>query len=506
MTAVFRVESKNSTDSWEKTVEIKNGKPVGSGRAIFENIPNGTYDIWEMDGEEHLQVGRLFGAAELKKIETSSSTGSDNNGEINDTKYNDEIIVINTFGLKKIDDEVIIIAPSATKMYDGTALTEDGTGEKKVTVTGLPEGYTIETTVEGSIIDVGTGENVIAAYKILNASGKDETSRFTNVTTRNGELTVTKRKVVLTSESGSKDYDRKPLQNKTVTESGDGFVKGEVTDIAANGTVTHVAEGEVVNTITYRTLSRFKEDNYEITLEEGTLKILPVPLTITTGSASKIYDGTPLTKQEQRIAGLVSGDNVTVRANGSITEVGTTKNTYEIDWKNTSESDYTVTDELGDLTILPVLDITVTKVWDDSDNQDGIRPQNVMIHLLADGEVIQSQRVTGTGSSWSYIFERLPELKDGVPVVYTVTEDAVTGYTAAITGTAAAGFTVTNTHTPDTTEVTVTKVWNDNSNQDGVRPENVTIRLLANGTEVRNAEITGTGKRWSLYLYGSSPE
>ena len=149
-------------------------------------------------------------------------------------------------------------------------------------------------------------------------------------------------------------------------------------------------------------------------------------------------------------------------------------------------------------------EVTVTKAWNDNSNQDGVRPENVTIRLLANGTEVRSAEITGTGESWSYTFTDLPRNSAGRAITYTIAEDTVTGYTTAITGTAATGFTVTNTHTPDTTEVTVTKAWNDNSNQDGVRPENVTIRLMANGTEVRSAEITGTGDSWS-YTFTDLP-
>ena len=56
-----------------------------------------------------------------------------------------------------------------------------------------------------------------------------------------------------------------------VTETGDGFVKGEVTDIKATGSITTV--GKVTNTITYTPSAKFKEKNYTITKYEGELSI-----------------------------------------------------------------------------------------------------------------------------------------------------------------------------------------------------------------------------------------
>ena len=43
------------------------------------------------------------------------------------------------------------------------------------------------------------------------------------------------------------------------------------------------------------------------------------------------------------------------------------------------------------------------------------------------------------------------------------------------------------------------KTWDDNNNQDGARPASITIRLLANGTEVDSKEVTAADQwEWSL--------
>jgi hypothetical protein len=149
--------------------------------------------------------------------------------------------------------------------------------------------------------------------------------------------------------------------------------------------------------------------------------------------------------------------------------------------------------------------VTVSKVWNDNSNQDGIRPENVTIRLLANGTEVRSAEITGTGDSWNYTFTDLPRNSAGRAITYSITEDAVTGYTTAITGTAADGFTVTNTHEPAAIQVTVAKVWNDNNNQDGIRPAAVTVNLMANGTQVRTQRVTGNGNRWT-YTFTDLPQ
>ena len=81
------------------------------------------------------------------------------------------------------------------------------------------------------------------------------------------------RKVTLKSETASKPYDGTALTKPAVTVSGDGFVKGEVSDIKANGSVTTVNEGEVTNTITFTKENNYKAGNYTIVKDEGKLSI-----------------------------------------------------------------------------------------------------------------------------------------------------------------------------------------------------------------------------------------
>ena len=68
--------------------------------------------------------------------------------------------------------------------------------------------------------------------------------------------------------------------------------------------------------------------------------------------------------------------------------------------------------------------------------------------------------------------------------MYTIKESTVPdGYEVAITGTAATGFLVTNTHTPAKIEIPVEKTWYDADDQDGKRTDSVTIELLADGED-----------------------
>ena len=126
-----------------------------------------------------------------------------------------------------------------------------------------------------------------------------------------------------------------------------------------------------------------------------------------------------------------------------------------------------------------VTSLSGTKTWEDADNQDGKRPESIIINLFADGKQIENKTVKADAlGNWAYSFTNLPKFANGKEIVYTVTEDAVEGYTTKVDGN-----NFINSYKPETTEVSGTKNWNDAEDQDGKRPESITVRLLANGVE-----------------------
>ena len=143
---------------------------------------------------------------------------------------------------------------------------------------------------------------------------------------------ITKRSVTLTSETASKAYDGTPLTRPVVTVTGDGFVTGEVTDIKATGSVTYVSEGEVTNTITYKTGEKFKDSNYAITKTEGKLSITAQPISsngiIVEKPSDVLYDGEmhqqkPVVKDGETV--LTEGEHYTLHYDGDTTNAGIVK-------------------------------------------------------------------------------------------------------------------------------------------------------------------------------------
>ena len=146
------------------------------------------------------------------------------------------------------------------------------------------------------------------------------------------------------------------------------------------------------------------------------------------------------------------------------------------------------------------ISIAGKKIWNDHNNQDGKRPKQIVINLLKEGTKIAS-KIVKKEDGWKWKFDGLDKYSGGKEIKYTITEDAINGYSAEIKG-----YDVKNSYMPGKTSVQVTKVWKDANNKDGKRPEKVRIRLLANGKEVPGKILvlsklngwTGTFKNLSI--------
>lgn len=150
------------------------------------------------------------------------------------------------------------------------------------------------------------------------------------------------------------------------------------------------------------------------------------------------------------------------------------------------------------------------KVWNDKNNQDGKRPETATVRLWADGVDTGKTQTVSAANNWKFAFTGLDKFKNsGTEIIYSVSEDMTKelaeSYECKITGSAKDGFTITNTHATETTELNGTKHWNDNNDQDGVRPESVTVKLLADGKEVEGKELVITEASGWSYSFKDLP-
>lgn len=145
-----------------------------------------------------------------------------------------------------------------------------------------------------------------------------------------------------------------------------------------------------------------------------------------------------------------------------------------------------------------VMSIPVSKVWDDDNDRDGVRSSDVDVALYKNGTLYDSKTITSDGN-WNTVFENIPVNEGGQPINWTVDEmDVPSGYRVDVKKTDN-GFVVTNSYEPEKISLKVSKEWKDGDDADGIRPESVTIRLMANGTEIGEYQITKENG-WNLEI------
>ena len=150
-----------------------------------------------------------------------------------------------------------------------------------------------------------------------------------------------------------------------------------------------------------------------------------------------------------------------------------------------------------------LIQIPVTKTWNDGGNADGTRPQSIVVTLYADGAPVGSQTIDAS-MNWTYTFVELPKYQANgtTEIVYTIGEVAVSGYDSVQSGDAENGFVITNTPLID---ISGSKIWVDQNNAHSTRPASITIRLLAKvgsgePEEVAQATVTAQDDwSWSFF-------
>ena len=241
-----------------------------------------------------------------------------------------------------------VTTEGATRAYNGQPLTAPGT------VTGFVEGENAELQVTGKQTDVGSSKNT---YNIV----WTETTKADNyqVSDTVGTLTITAQSIDpgTDPEKPNPDYTGAKVNSPsdevydgnehkwipTVTDKADKKLEAGKDYTVEYSTKNFKDVGTIDVTITGK-------GNYTGTVKRS-YKVTPKEYTVTTESATKTYSGTALTAGG-KVEGIVSGETVEFTTTGSQTEVGTSKNTYELVWKSAKATNYTLAKEsIGKLTV-----------------------------------------------------------------------------------------------------------------------------------------------------------
>ena len=143
------------------------------------------------------------------------------------------------------------------------------------------------------------------------------------------------------------------------------------------------------------------------------------------------------------------------------------------------------------------VDVEVTKLWVDDDNAVGLRPDSITVNLTANGKATNNNAVLTKDNDWMYTFKDVNKYDtSGKEISYTVKETNVPeNYESSQDGNI-----ITNTLVgKGNITIPVAKKWADADNQDGIRPESVTVELLKNGNPYIPAKtITlNSGNNWN---------
>ena len=226
--------------------------------------------------------------------------------------------------VKPILTEITITAANDEKLYDGSELTNSSF---TFTPGILIDGDVLTAVVEGSQLNAGSSDNVVKSHVVMRGD-TDVTANYRFADYVDGKLTVTPRKVLMTSGSDEKVYDGTPLTKDEVTVTGDGFIEGEGATYDVTGSQLDVGSSD--NTFTYELNEGTLADNYIIETEEGELTVTcpEQHIVITANSAEKAYDGTPLTDDGYTYTDFVlaEGDVLTAVVEGSQTDAGSSAN------------------------------------------------------------------------------------------------------------------------------------------------------------------------------------
>ena len=143
--------------------------------------------------------------------------------------------------------------------------------------------------------------------------------------------------------------------------------------------------------------------------------------------------------------------------------------------------------------------IQVIKNWKDDDNRDGLRPKSVTMEILANGKKTGMTAELNAGNEWKYTFTAPVTDVNGEAIVYTCDETTLKpgdGYTPKYGSAENGNIVVTNVHDPAKKSISVEKVWIDGNNQKQIRPDQISVQLMANNAACREPVILNEANDW----------
>ena len=324
-----------------------------------------------------------------------------------------------------IEDGQLTILPAtltvtthgASKPYDGTALTASGE------ISGFVNGETASFAITGSQMLVGTSANSYA----ITWDGTAKESNYNVVEGAIGTLEVTPSQVAInvTPHGGSKVYDGKPLTSAGIDI--DGLPAGFTLEAATKGTITDA--GELLAEIDASTIVIRNAAGEDVTAQfanvtcgKAPLIVTKRPVTVTSATDSKVYDGAALTKHEAMVTAgsLVEGESFGYDFTGAQTAVGTSDNTFTVKaGANTSLENYEITQVNGTLTVIAYTPPAPGPGTDEPTPGPGKNPSTP-------NDPTNSSDVTPSGSTTSDDMDSVPTASDSKETTMPKSADKAT--------------------------------------------------------------------------------
>ena len=374
-TFVFSFNEGTSGDDYLMTAKCGKLKVTANSQQVVVKVV-GNRGASTYDGTEHGVEGYAvsyviggaasadapagFDAGDISFAGTAKATGTDAGSYPMGLKADDFSYAGKNFSNVsfEVEDGRLVIDPAtltvttrgASKPYDGTALTASGE------ISGFVNGETASFAATGSQTLVGTSAN---SYAIA-WDGTAKESNYNVVEGAIGTLEVTPSQVAITvtPRGGSKVYDGKPLTSAGIDV--DGLPAGFTLDAATKGSITDA--GELLAEIDASSIVIKNAAGEDVTAQfanvtcgKAPLVVTKRPVTVTSATDSKVYDGTALTKREATVTAgsLVEGESFGYDFTGEQTAVGTSDNTFTVKaGANTSLDNYEITQVNGTLTVI----------------------------------------------------------------------------------------------------------------------------------------------------------
>ena len=253
---------------------------------------------------------------------------------------------------------VTLKSATLSKKYDGNALVNGDTALE--IESGFAEGEGATYNFTGSQTVVGSSANAFS-YEL---NGNTNIDNY-EISKQEGTLTVTNREakyeITVKANSATATYDGKEHEAVGV-ETYEFTVEGNSYTVSGLSTEDPKQKdaGSYTNNITGTPVVTDKEGNvvtseFEVKTENGSLTITPRQVNLTSESASKPYDGTPLTRPSVTGGdGFVAGEVTDIRATGSVTNVSEGEVTNTITYttgEKFNADNYNITREEGRLSI-----------------------------------------------------------------------------------------------------------------------------------------------------------